>query len=85
MRLIGFAARLAAATLLLSLAACGNGPPWILHGTARSVTLRWYADTTPTGDANTVADRYCETMGKSADIGVLQRDGSAAVGQYRCG
>lgn len=78
------AIQLAAATLLLTLCACGSQPPWVLHESANSVTLRWYADTTPASDANLVAARYCAAVGKTAGIGQIQRDGSAAVGEYRC-
>jgi hypothetical protein len=76
---------LAALIFLLPLAACGGGPPWTLARSPNGITLRWYTNDTSFGEANNDAGRYCASLGKSAALGGLEQDGSAAIGQFRCG
>ena len=76
---------LGASAALLLLSGCTNEPPWVLHRSSNAITLRWYADSTSAADAHRVASRFCELAGKSAELGKIERDGSAAITHYHCG
>jgi hypothetical protein len=78
------AAGLVAATIvLLSLSACA-GEPWTLSRSPNSITLRWWNDEIGEAQAGGVAGSYCTQMRKSVELGSVERDGSAAIGHYRC-
>lgn len=76
---------LAVLLLVLPLAACGGAPPWTVARSADGITLRWYANDTSFNTASSAAGRYCASLGKSAALGGLERDGSASIGKFRCG
>lgn len=78
-----YGSHLAAAAMALSLTACA-AEPWTLSRSTDAITLRWYADATSETQARGVARAYCREAGKSAELGDLQRDGSAVIGGYRC-
>ena len=73
-----------AVTASLSLAACG-GPPWTVSQSSNEITTRWWdtdeiASTQAAGDAGA----YCTRLGKAAQLGDMERDGSAVIAHYRC-
>jgi hypothetical protein len=72
-----------AATLPLLLAACSS-EPWTLSQSPNEITLRWWNDEIAAAQAGGVAGDYCTQMGKSVEIGSIERDGSASIGHYRC-
>jgi hypothetical protein len=74
---------LAAAFALLSLTACA-GEPWTMSQSRSGITLRWWSGDIADAQAGSVAGTYCTQMGKSVELGSIERDGSASIGHYRC-
>ncbi|HTQ34030.1 MAG TPA: hypothetical protein VMI30_07665 [Stellaceae bacterium] len=72
-----------AVTVLTSLSAC-SGEPWTLSRSSHEITMRWYNGDVPYGQVAADAGEYCSGMGKAAQFGDIERDGSAAIGHYRC-
>ncbi len=75
--------RAAAAGLLLSLVGCG-GPPWTLSKSPSEISLRWYADDTPSEAAQSIAELHCRSWGKTAELVSYDQNGSAEIAKYRC-
>ncbi|HUI34504.1 MAG TPA: hypothetical protein VLX67_03125 [Stellaceae bacterium] len=84
MNKLSLAVQLAAALTMLALTACSS-EPWTLSQSPNQITLRWWSDEVADARANSVAGVYCEQMGKPAELHSIERDGSAAIGRYRCG
>jgi hypothetical protein len=77
-------ARFTAALLgLLLLAACSS-QTLTLSQSSNEITLRWWSDELADAQAHGVAGAYCTRLGKSAELGSIERDGSASIGHYRC-
>lgn len=73
-----------AVIVLMSLTNCTGGEPWPVSQSANSITLRWWSDEVADAQAAGDAGAYCTRMGKAVEIGSIERDGSAAIGHYRC-
>jgi hypothetical protein len=69
-------------TLLLLSAACTQ-QPWALRKSPEAIVVRWYPDESNIVAANELAEAYCRSWGKSAQLAADLRDG-AEVAQYRC-
>jgi hypothetical protein len=80
---LGCVVRATAASFLLSLAAC-DGPPWTLSKSPSEISLRWYADDIPSEAAQSIAQRHCQSLGKTAELASSEQDGSAQIAKYRC-
>jgi hypothetical protein len=76
-------ARIAGASALLGLAACG-APPWILSKSPDAIAVRWDSDDTIMVAADQLAALHCQTWGKAARLERVFRDGSAEIARYRC-
>ncbi|HXO00474.1 MAG TPA: hypothetical protein VN900_00365 [Stellaceae bacterium] len=72
-----------AVIVLLSLTAC-TGEPWTLSRSSDAINLRWWSDELADAQAGSVAGAYCTQMGKAVELLVIERDGSASIGHYRC-
>jgi hypothetical protein len=68
---------------LAALAGC-NGPPWTLSQSPAEISLRWYPDTTPSAEADQVAQLHCGSWQKATELVSDTQDGSAEIAEYRC-
>jgi len=75
---------LVVALFVLTLLAGCSGEPWMLSQSSSGVTLRWWSDEIADAQAAAMAGAYCTRMGKAVELGDIERDGSAAIGRYRC-
>lgn len=74
----------AALALPLALAGCGGYPPWTMKSSPDAIALRWYPHTTPSMLAGQIAELHCARSGKSAEMVVNNRDGSAEYAEFHC-
>jgi len=73
------------ALLPLLVAGCANGPPWPVSRSPEHITLRWYSDDMTVDQARAAARNYCGRFGKGETLESIGKDGSAQIGQFRCG
>lgn len=73
-----------AVIVLMSLADCSTGEPWTLSQSSNAITLRWWSDEVAEAQAAASAGAYCTRLGKAVETIAIERDGSAAIGHYRC-
>lgn len=75
---------LVVAFMVLPLLTACSGEPWTLSRSADHITLRWWSDEIADTQAAGTAGAYCTQIGKSVETVSIERDGSAAIGRYRC-
>jgi hypothetical protein len=75
--------RIALAAAVLAVSACSQ-PPWTVSSSPEAITLRWYSDQMDVTAAQTIADRHCQSVGKTAALASDDKSGSTEVAEFRC-